>query len=336
MSTKHVLKRLQRSFATSGVVRDNYISIDKPLVTGSGPFIELPKFKTVGDQSNLLQIIIPQSSSNLNIQINSSSIIGINGYATEGTDFVFKNKYIPGGLEFQELTTTGTDLNLLVQGNSYKLIELAKGGAPWTLLRDENLIGWIENYKLEFQPVEVLAKFKSLKIGGSGYVLINGVHDVLDFNLAPQEEILINPNSLIAISNSEGSPELSYQLIPHGIFDFKLPKLPNVSLPTHGILGNVFNPIKDFLRDIKNKYRTFVQSNRDVIYLNEYVTKAIEAVAKTYGYVYSKLFYTTDGAILRRNPIFLKVKGPARIIMNNSEVVNNNQVYTIKEIRRVV
>lgn len=318
----------------------NSIYIDKPLGTGAGPFVELPKFKTIGNDGNLLQVVIPKSSSNLNIQFNSNSIIGINGSVTENLDLQVKNKYIPisGSIEYQELITNNdNDLNLFIQGNNYKLIELNKSQSPWIFLRDENLVGWIENFKLDFQPVEILQKFKSLQVKGTGYILINGgnCNDVIELNLNANEEILINPNSLIAI-NGNNINDVSFQLIPHDkLFEFKLPQIPSLpSLPlTHGIRNKLLDPVKSMVQNLKVKYQNLLSTTNDMISQNEYMKSLMNWVIKSYQYIYSKLFYNTEGFLLRRNPIFMKIKGPVKILMNNKHVTNNNKLFTNKEIK---
>ena len=346
---RYLFKKLNRSLTTNNSSTvNNSITIDKPLGTGSGPFIELPRFKTLGKDGNLLQVIIPQSSSNLNIQINSNSIIGVT--SNDGIDLNFQNKFLPidNGLEFQELSTTNTnnELNLLIHGNNnnnYKLIELTKKQIkPWILIKDENLIGWIENYKLEFQSIDILQNFKSLQIKGNGYILINGTNEgVIDLNLGKNEEILINPNSLIAINGNNN--DISYQLIPHiGLLDNKFPKISLIpskfafKLPTHGIWGNLFNPIKKFIKDNQDNYNKLVKTTKQQLSLNQYINLIGNYIIKIYEFIYSKLFYNSEGFLLRRNPIFIKIKGPARIIMNNNHVINNNKIFTIKEIKSIL
>ena len=49
-----------------------------------------------------------------------------------------------------------------------------KSQDDWIILQDYNLIGWIDNFKLNIESIDLLDKFSSLKVNGNGYVLIDG------------------------------------------------------------------------------------------------------------------------------------------------------------------
>ena len=249
--TKSSIRPIITSSTTNqqAILNSSTITIDKPLVTGSGPFVEVPKFKPIGNPAKILQVVLPQSSK-LNVRSISNSIIAIDNSSTDQAPdneaFIVNNKH--SVIDYQEIYSK-CDLNLIIQGNNennFKLIELKnqqlKSQDDWIILQDYNLIGWIDNFKLNIESIDLLDKFSSLKVNGNGYVLIDGgSNEVYELDLDENEDMLVNLNSLIAINKPSSislATDLKYQVIPYfnGIYN---PISSYVRIPKFSILNMV-------------------------------------------------------------------------------------------------
>lgn len=331
------------------ILNSDTIIIDKPLVTGSGPFVEVPKFKPIGNPANFLQVVLPQSSK-LNVRSISSSIIAIDNSSTkqqqDNEAFVVTNKH--SVIDYQEIYSK-CSLNLIIQGNNennFKLLELKNQQLQiqddWIILQESNLIGWIDKFKLNIESIDLLEKFSSLKINGNGYILIDGgSNEVYELNLHENEDMLVNLNSLIAINKPSSSitTDLKYQVIPY-FYNITNPinslvRIPKFSIPEYGIASELFNPIRKSMNTFTSNYKNFVQNIRNEANKYHWLKIIRATTIKIYQCIYSKLFYNSEGVLLRRNPIFMKIKGPAKLIMNNNETINNNRLFTYKEIKSI-
>lgn len=350
--TKSSIRPIITSSTTNqqAILNSSTITIDKPLVTGSGPFVEVPKFKPIGNPAKILQVVLPQSSK-LNVRSISNSIIAIDNSSTDQAPdneaFIVNNKH--SVIDYQEIYSK-CDLNLIIQGNNennFKLIELKnqqlKSQDDWIILQDYNLIGWIDNFKLNIESIDLLDKFSSLKVNGNGYVLIDGgSNEVYELDLDENEDMLVNLNSLIAINKPSSislATDLKYQVIPYfnGIYNpiSSYVRIPKFSIPKYGITSEVFNPIRKSIDTLANNYKKFVQNIKTEADKYHWLNIIRANTTKIYQYIYSKLFYNSEGILLRRNPIFMKIKGPAKLIMNNNETINNNRLFTFKEIKSI-
>lgn len=301
-----------------------------PNGTGRGPFIELPKFKAIGEPSNLLNIQLPKSSS---LNIRNGSIVAING---ELSAIKSEPKLLSGSTRYQQLFTEAP-VSLLVNGTlsnkkqieNYSIINVEEKGEEWTILNEESLIAWT-GLNLELVPTTTFDKFSSLKTTGKGVVVVNGKNQLFDITLANNETIIVNPNSVIASTIKTFYPQILKnntvftEIIPESVPRlFRLAKKPlNYIPPVFSITIN--KKLQDAKTATKNGYQSGVKSLGIEQYLLAVrnVWRALVQFVRLNVLVY----------LAKRKPIYFRVTGPGKLLINNDKLVANLVLFTKEEI----
>ncbi|EGW35470.1 uncharacterized protein SPAPADRAFT_48460 [Spathaspora passalidarum NRRL Y-27907] len=276
--------------------------IQKPLVTGNGPFIELPKFIPIDEQ--LLNITLPKHSS---LNIRNGSLLAINGNITD-IQSVPSNSY-------QKLTSSG--FNSLVINGNYSIVDTKD---TWTILNEQDLIAYT-GYNFDVTPTSILSKFRSIQTKGDGTIVLNG--NLFNIELAANEEILVNPNALIATTST-----VNFQVLNKA----KYSKL-DWALPTQSIFGSLTSPITSLLDKITQYNKDIVSKitqNNSYRNLLDYTGPAKTRLKNLVDWI---VLYATT--IFKRKPIYIKIKGPTKLLINNETVVSNTKVFTRKEIKTI-
>lgn len=164
-----------------------------PRSTGAGPFVELPTIEPIGEPGTVLKIQLPQSST---LNIRTTSITALNGNISEiSSEF----KSLTPKIWYQSVRPA-SPMSLLVSGttsgaNNYSVINIKKGD-QWELANADNLVAW-SGFDLSIKPKPNGLR-TSLHCEGTGFLVINGYHNLLDLTVGVNEKLLLNPNSLVA------------------------------------------------------------------------------------------------------------------------------------------
>ncbi|KAG7666028.1 uncharacterized protein J8A68_000458 [[Candida] subhashii] len=335
-------KTIKRTFISRFIKsRNTTIPInEKPLVTGNGPFVELPKFQPIDPNhpNSLLVISIPQAS-RLTIK-NESSIIGINGD--------FNNLTNESCGEYSSVYSNSA-VSVLINGNNrqYSIIDVQEPLEEWIVLNRENVIAWSGFLKPNFStllPHQLL--YLSIWTFGRGKLVVNGDNELFNVELKQGEEILVNPNSLIAVNNpnieinilgrgKDAGEETVGTRIGRSVTEWNFPK---INLPKYGIMGSIFNSFRSIATRIEQAYLELFEMLGVAKFFRSIRLNSITYNVRKYlydlgDYVNFKLLKYLINRARNRNPVYFKVKGPAKLLMNNSHYSRN--IFTSKELNDI-
>ncbi|KAK6200189.1 uncharacterized protein RJT21DRAFT_114618 [Scheffersomyces amazonensis] len=318
-------KLSSRSLSTSFTRLNNISIAERPQFTGNGPFIELPEFNPIGSPSKLLNITLPQSS---RLNIRHGSIVAINGDIGQ---LVSYTRSLTKFTTYQELHSQDS-VSFIINGNNknYTILNSESTTKPWTILNDENIIAWT-GYNFQLEPIKVLEKFRSFQTSGKGTIVINGDNELFDINLNENESILLNPTSLIAtdgkiqfkVINGENNTRI-WNLLSSL-------KLPTFTLPTTGLIGSINNSITGNYNQFKHAIVKQTTSNDAVQWIN----KSWNQISSTINSAYHWIKLRLTGTIIKKKPIFVDIRGPARLIISNNTVISNHRLFTKSEIQSI-
>lgn len=329
-----IIERSVKRGFISGFVRPKNITIplnDKPFVTGNGPFRELPRFQPIDNThpNSILTITIPQSS-RLTIR-NESNIIGING------DFNNLSHMSTG--EYS-LIYSNSGVNILINGNNkqYSIIDVQDPQEQWLVLNKQNIIAWSGfDFGLERLEKPVVECMESYTTVGRGKVVVNGDHELFNVELKLGEEILLNPSSLIAVNNPNieisilGKDPVINQKFTRSFTGWKLPEL---NLPQYGITGSMFNMLRNVGERVKRSYLEAVEKIGVAKFMASLQIRQIiggfkSTIRDFSQYVNFKLLRYLL-AKTNTNAVYFKVKGPAKLLLNNSHYTK--RLFSAKEL----
>ena len=302
-----ILSKLKRN--SSQDISKEISNDNLPKVTGNGPFIELPSFKPLGNPSDLLNITLPQSSK---LSIRNGTIIGINGDLKNLSSV----PQILHKTEYQELMSNSS-VSLLINGgmNNYSIIEINGIEDKWTILNDKNIIAWT-GFNLQLKPIELLEKCNSFQTNGKGIIIVNGEEQLFDITLSPNEQILINPNSLIASNSS-----ISYSTLNRPWTEpLKLSR--NFQLPT------VF-------RSYINSFKSSISSQYSKIIISLGIINQMKVLKSYYNSFKQFITYNLINKFYNK-PIYFKITGPGRLLLDNNVHLTNRKNFTKKEINDIL
>lgn len=301
-----------------------------PNGTGRGPFIELPKFKAIGEPSNLLSISLPKSAS---LNIRNGSIVAING---DLTAIKSEPKSLSGSARYQQLFTEAL-VSLLVNGTinnkkqieNYSIINVEEKGEEWTILNEQSLIAWT-GLNLELVPTTTFDKLSSVKTKGKGVIVVNGSNQLFDITLANNESIIINPNTVIASTISDFDPQILKnntiytELIPQSI-----PKLFQLFKKPFDYIPSVVSiTVNQWVQDTKRTLRRNYQSALKLLGLQPYFL----AIANYWRASVQFIRLNILVSIAKRKPIYFRLTGPGKLLVNNDKLVANLTLFSKQEI----
>ncbi|KAI5965642.1 uncharacterized protein KGF55_001004 [Candida pseudojiufengensis] len=309
-SSAHITKQLTTTTS------NNAIPLTKPSVTGSGPFAATPSIHPIGNPSNILSVALPQSSQ---FFINSNSLLGINGdlshISSESINF-FGHVY--------QLLKSSQSSNLIINGNSnYKVLGINKQ-SNWTIYNLNKIIGW-SGTDIIFKPSTKSSSILEVD-GNNGCLIINGgeFSKVTEVEVDQNSEILVNPNSLIAIDSATNGIE-PLIITPN---KYKLHTLEHtIHWPR-----SIVQPIKEFNRSIGNYMKKSSDTIKNVFNpIAPYTAPFLHLLSSSWNYIYSHI----NGRFIRSRPIFYKIQGPSKILIDNEPVISNNKIFTNNEINYI-
>ncbi|KAK6463103.1 hypothetical protein DFJ63DRAFT_334660 [Scheffersomyces coipomensis] len=297
---------------------------EKAEFTGSGPFIELPQFRSIGNPSKLLNITLPQSS---RLNIRHGSMVAINGDLSQ---LVSYTRSLTKFTQYEELHS-GDSVSVVINGNNknYAIIDAESkssnvNNTPWIVLNDENIIAWT-GYNFELKSKSILDKYRSFETSGKGTLVINGDNELFSIQLNPNESLLVNPSTLIATNGSISFKVLDGQ--NNATLTNILKSIPSINLPTVGIIGSFVNSIRARINSLK----ALITTNQVIVDINRYIGTTSQYIAK----IYDSIKLSLTGTIIKKRPIYIEIKGPSKLIINNNTSVPNHRLFTKTEIEKI-
>ncbi|KAK6454975.1 uncharacterized protein RJT20DRAFT_136142 [Scheffersomyces xylosifermentans] len=326
-----------RGFSVSGARHniENHIELAaKPQFTGGGPFVELPSFTPIGSPSKLLNISLPQSSK---LSIRSGSMVAINGDLQKVKS---STRFLTSTTDYQELESA-TPVSLVINGNNgnYSIIEIHNPNEEWVVLNHDNIIAWT-GFGFKLEPISLFQKLSSFKTSGKGVLVVNGDNELFAIEVPSNEEILVSPQSLIATTvkpNVQILKRDNKYLTPiESTPILRSLRFPRITFPRHGVLGSITMSIESFTRSLRaNILKGLETSGMRSGYAS---LKQFLAPVGHYLHVFydkSKLFLI-DRAI-KTSPIYFKITGPARLLVNSvgESHTGNRRTFTKREIEAI-
>lgn len=309
-------RSVQKPLRGDGALSDALL----PAVTGNGPFIDLPTCEPLGNPGSFLNINLPLSSI---INIRTTSLIAINGNLE---DIENQTKVLPEGFSYLEVRLK-TPASIILTGSSssvsnYSVIDVKKGDS-WSIINSKNLVAWC-GYDIQLKQSSK-RKEKSVSCEGTGLLVVNGRHQLFDLELTENEELLINPNSLVA-SNIEAQELVSFPetSVSRWLRSFSAPK---IKLPP-----TIANPLSRLLSKVSS---TYAQSKKTIITslgLSSQYGNATSLIRNGFESVSKILSLNLEAYIFKRTPIYLSVKGPGKLILNDRCHIPNSKYFTKEEI----
>lgn len=287
---------------------------EKPMFTGAGPFIELPRFTAIGNPSNLLNITIP-SSSYLNIK--SGSLVAVDGDLNGLTS---SRQLLTSNVDYQQLYAENAASVIISGNNHYSIIKVNKT-ENWKVIDSNNIIAW-SGFTLELKPIEIFQKFFSFQTLGLGTLIVQGSNQLFEIDIDNNEELIINPNSLIATN----SPTIKFAPLNNSRINWSYLNKWKLKTFNNRGLQIVSSYLKQFANYINN---IFVQTG---------VNGVFSPVSKYYHLIIDQMKSGLDFITLNfihpysSKPIYLYIKGPCKLLLNNIHTTKNRSVFTKQEI----
>lgn len=288
-----------------------------PRSTGAGPFVEIPTVEPIGEPGTVLKIQLPQSST---LNIRTTSITALNGKISEiSTDF----KCLTPKIWYQSVRPA-SPMSLLVSGttsgaNNYSVINVRKGD-KWELANADNLVAW-SGFDLSVNPKPNGLR-TSLHCEGTGFLVINGYHNVLDMALGENEKILLNPNSLIASNVALTSFARLEAAATTNIFTVKGLRIPSS-------LQSIYARIS---KTVATSFHSAVASLKAALGLHNISGASTRRWQEKLEKAQEWLSLTFRSRVLNRAPLYYSVVGPARILVIDRCQVPNRLNFTKKQI----
>ncbi|CAN3372551.1 hypothetical protein DIURU_004954 [Diutina rugosa] len=277
----------------------------RPSVSGNGPFVELPRFKTVGEPSRMLNVTIPASGC---VNIRSGFMIGVDG----DVNGIMSTATNHNGLEYHAIQPLKS-VSVLIAGRSanYALLDNTDN-EQWTVLDQRHIIAW-SGLNFDLIPTMVLSRLASYQGIGVGTLVVNcdEIGNLYNVEVRNGENFLINPNAIIATTTP-----IEYKVLKKARVQLDWSKwLPHISLPRSGLFGT----LGVRWDDIKEKI----------------ITKETRQFFGKLLICWHECKQWVSHKILRRiheTPIYAQVKGPAKLLLNTKSSVANRKMFTNSEI----
>lgn len=286
-----------------------------PRSTGAGPFIEIPIVEPIGDPGTVLKIKLPQSST---LNVRTTCITAVNGDISEISSGF---KSLTSKVSYQSVRLT-SPMSLLVSGtttgaNNYSVINIKKGDS-WELANIENLVAW-SGYDLSVTP-KANGLRTSLLCEGTGFMVVNGFHNIFDVTVAENEEILLNPNSVVASNVTlNGLATLGARSTNKLNLKFNIP------VSFRSFYAKVFSYGVNNLRFLSASLRKALGVHQSRALLDLRWKEKLEKAQ-------SWLSLTIKSRIFRTAPLYYSVVGPAKILMIDRCQVPNRFNFTKNQI----
>lgn len=348
---------MSRRFVSTGRALRQSIQIsEKPHFTGAGPFIELPNFASIGSSANLLNITIPASSY---LNIKSGALVAIDGdlnglssYQQKLLTFVTYNKLV-----------AQNPVSIIINGKShYSVIDVAKAD-NWKILSSNSLIAW-SGFTLDLLPAPLFGNSHSFKTTGSGKLILQGENQLFEVEIEKNEEITINPLSLVAtnsdsinptaLNNSrinwerlnffKGSKVIEYithaksyveeKVTPAKSAAVELDVPKGIPSPQESSLASVKTQSQEVTTKALLKISPMEGSLDKVIAKDPLTNKDSISITKEIKKVWDWISLNLLHRFSTR-PIYINVKGPCKILIDNTYARNNRSFFTKYEIHNI-
>lgn len=174
----------------------NIGSTVKSLVTGKGPFIDIPTVTTLGNPGGFLKVLLPQGSV-LNAQLTTVSFI-----KGDPTKILSKLALQFGNMWYQKITLD-VPCTLLLSNNespqsSQSCVTVSKS-QKWVISNANYLLAW-SGFDLS-----IVKRSLQLYVEGRGFFITSSRESIQDFYLKDGELVFIQSQALVATCCSIGS-----------------------------------------------------------------------------------------------------------------------------------
>ena len=209
--------------------------------------------------------------------------------------------------------------NVLVHGQSqYRVLEV--GLNDWTVFDSRRIIGWTGT-DVKFQGLAPQTSHRSVSISGRGAVVLDSTSEIFNLQVDANDEVFINPNALIAI-NSKDLSTLRPEVLNPGTYELHRLEIPHFDWPSW-----VTNYVEK-MRAMRHQIWSHLNPRQFLAPIAPYLSPVKRQLQKLLHWVYVKI----NGRLIRRNPIYFKVTGPATILIDNQQMLANNKLFTSREI----
>ncbi|ABN66424.2 predicted protein [Scheffersomyces stipitis CBS 6054] len=321
-----------RTYNTVGT--DQVVLAEKPSFTGNGPFVELPKFNAIGNPSKLLNISLPQSS---RLCIRHGFMVAIDGDPNQITS---TEKWLTDTADYQELLSN-EPVSLVINGNnkSYTVLEVDKSSDEWLIMDYDNIIAWT-GFNFKLSPVDLYKQLSSFKTAGKGVIVINGDNQLFNVNVNAGEEVFVDPNTLIATTRkprtkimTKGKSLTLFKRYGTSKDENKNTTPVKFNLPRVGLVGGVVVSIEKKLKSLQNS----ITNVFDISSIRSNWSSVKTSLKPISRYVYIAYEYVKlllVGNIIKRDPIFFRITGPAKILINTN-TDKYGRIFTKREIEAI-
>lgn len=253
----------------------------------------------------MLNITIPASGC---VNIRLGFVVGVDG----DVNGIMSTATNHNGLEYHAVQPL-TPVLVLIAGRSanYALLD-NNVHDQWTVLNQRHIIAW-SGLNLDLAPTRVLSKLASYQATGNGTLVVNCDETGSLFNVEIKngEEVMLNPNAVVATTTPVEYTALQKARIKFGWTSW----LPQITLPRLGLIGLIgvkWDGIKDKIitKDIR-------------LILNQ---------ALSYWHQCTKWVAHNIFRRIQRTPIYARVRGPAKLLLNTKLMMANGRLFTNSEI----
>ncbi|ODQ65239.1 hypothetical protein NADFUDRAFT_83274 [Nadsonia fulvescens var. elongata DSM 6958] len=206
---------------------------DLPQVSGAGPFPLTPRFEVLGNPATLINVSLPASSV---LYTRRGSIIGINGQIENVSSSLSSNQAFTRATQripflYHKISST-TPASVLVSSQTPHLSTFAvislDGTQDWTIAQRKALVAW-SGAALRIEPNTPslrsnrasFPKWGTTGVYGRGEVALVGNGHVYRIELQQDEEILVHPTNLIALSSPSNDVEPGTGLTSNFLYRLK-------------------------------------------------------------------------------------------------------------------
>jgi len=298
-----------------------------PKSTGSGPFIEYPKFEPLGNPASLINVTLPASSI---LNLRSNSILAANGDLNNINSKLSILKLLTTKpLIYNKISSTSPLSLILSNKGSNKFfinLELSEG-ETWTLFNTKNLIGWYgPDLTINNNKIGVLLQSGNNKSN----VILNGENQLFTLNLESNETIYLNPKSILAI-NQQSSIDTFHKL------HYNSSILSNLTIPSFKFIDSLKISFNSIYRKISQLINTQSKNSDNKVIESPPSSSSSSSSSKSFEIPQSlKSFNTWISTKLNNiwlnDKIFYEVKGPATIIVQNSTKTSTSKIFTNEQL----
>lgn len=274
-----------------------------PNATGSGAFVEPITYQVLGSSSNLLNIKLPKSSI-LNIRYSNSQqkIIALNGHINSMyTEFARSRN---ANIIFQRCFNQNEPMSFLIASNAENsnFAVIPNINSKW-IVKKSSLFAWSGS---SIKPSVSNSKSNALQLEGDGTFVIATPGKIIQIDLADDESIQVNSNSVIAYTSNDPNFDGSISELSNSA-----KSVVNLSLGKAPLLYR-FNWLKKYISLPKRFWE-----DATVQTIHGGIESFFESLKKIARYVKYNILSS------EKKGYFIDIKGPKKILLTNAIHVND-------------